>query len=324
MPPDGIRRRSIRWIEFARRKYGRELLVDAGAIAELPGYIADPQPHRLRFHDILVVTAGSGRFWLDDRHYPVEVGRVFFTRPGQVRRWQATGLAGICLFFMADFLTGFMGDPRFLERFSFFRDTPSGVTLRLGAGARRQLAGPLDGLRREVRRLRGDSEHLIQAWVYESLALLERFWVDAGLEQRTHSVDSRISKFVALVEERFRRDHRLASYAGALHLTTGHLNELSHRHLGDSAGRFLRRRLVLEAKRQLAFTDQAVKGVGRSLGFVDAAYFCRFFRREVGSSPLEYRAQVGAFNGSSVAPRGWGESPVRRRRRPRCRHVWHR
>jgi AraC family transcriptional activator of pobA len=35
----------------------------------------------------------------------------------------------------------------------------------------------------------------------------------------------------------------------------------------------------------------SVAGVAAELGFKDAAYFCRFFRRHAGVSPTEYRRQ---------------------------------
>jgi AraC family transcriptional activator of pobA len=48
-------------------------------------------------------------------------------------------------------------------------------------------------------------------------------------------------------------------------------------------------RILLEAKRQLHYTDSAVKEIATSLGIDDAAYFTRFFTRRVGVSPREFR-----------------------------------
>ena len=48
-------------------------------------------------------------------------------------------------------------------------------------------------------------------------------------------------------------------------------------------------RLVLEAKRQLAFSNRNVKEICYELGFEDPAYFSRFFRNHTGTSPHEFR-----------------------------------
>ena len=49
-------------------------------------------------------------------------------------------------------------------------------------------------------------------------------------------------------------------------------------------------RLVLEARRLLAYTDVPVSTVGRRIGFDDPANFCRFFTRATGMAPGAFRA----------------------------------
>jgi AraC family transcriptional activator of pobA len=48
-------------------------------------------------------------------------------------------------------------------------------------------------------------------------------------------------------------------------------------------------RLIEEAKRQLIFTASSVQAIALGLGFSDAAYFNRFFRRHAGNSPQAWR-----------------------------------
>ncbi|OEU97266.1 hypothetical protein AN217_04555 [Streptomyces qinglanensis] len=48
---------------------------------------------------------------------------------------------------------------------------------------------------------------------------------------------------------------------------------------------------MLEAKRLLAGTAMTVRQVAHEVGFADPAYFCRFFRRETGASPGEFRRE---------------------------------
>jgi mannose-6-phosphate isomerase-like protein (cupin superfamily) len=82
-------------IEFLRTKYGRELLVDAGYVSGYAGFDQGGRPHLLGFHDILLITRGSGRFAIDTEQHAVRPGVVFFTGPGQPRRWRARDLDGI-------------------------------------------------------------------------------------------------------------------------------------------------------------------------------------------------------------------------------------
>ena len=86
-----------------RTKHGREILIDIAWIHEMPTFIHS-EPHWLGFYDITLITRGTGWFWLDGHRYHVTPGQVLFTTPGQIRRWEVTGLDGICLFFPATFL----------------------------------------------------------------------------------------------------------------------------------------------------------------------------------------------------------------------------
>ncbi len=50
--------------------------------------------------------------------------------------------------------------------------------------------------------------------------------------------------------------------------------------------------LIQRAKERLAGTDEKVQDVALELGFADAYYFYRFFKRHTAQTPLEYRRRV--------------------------------
>ena len=49
--------------------------------------------------------------------------------------------------------------------------------------------------------------------------------------------------------------------------------------------------LVREACRRLVHVAAPVSNIAFELGFEDPAYFCRFFKRHVGTGPRDYRAR---------------------------------
>jgi AraC family transcriptional activator of pobA len=53
-------------------------------------------------------------------------------------------------------------------------------------------------------------------------------------------------------------------------------------------------RIILEAKRELYLTDNAVKAIAYDLGFTDEFHFSRYFKRNIGISPQYFRTTVGA------------------------------
>lgn len=81
-------------------------------------------------------------------------------------------------------------------------------------------------------------------------------------------------------------------YAGALSMTTGHLNRIVRASRGCSLSAHLESALMAEACRLVAFTRMPVAQIGFGLGFGDASYFSRRFRHHVGEGPAAYRRRL--------------------------------
>lgn len=96
-------------------------------------------------------------------------------------------------------------------------------------------------------------------------------------------------RFRSLLEQHYREERRIPWYASQLGLTATQLNRVCRAVLGTSALGALHARLLLQAKRDLAYTLLSVKEIALELGFADAAYFTRFFTRATGLAPTEFR-----------------------------------
>lgn len=98
-----------------------------------------------------------------------------------------------------------------------------------------------------------------------------------------------LHEFTRLIERNFREHLHTDEYARRLGISAPHLNSLCRSLGGQSALQMINHRLLLEAKRCLVYTAMTVNQVSDSLGFSEPAYFSRFFKREVGQSPKEFR-----------------------------------
>jgi len=96
-----------------------------------------------------------------------------------------------------------------------------------------------------------------------------------------------------LVEEHFRKERMLAFYAEKLAMTPDRLNDHVKRATGVTAGHLIRQRVLTEAKRQLVFTAQAIHEIAYDLAFSDPSHFARFFRKQTGTTPHEFREGRG-------------------------------
>ena len=120
----------------------------------------------------------------------------------------------------------------------------------------------------------------------------------AASRARTGSVtlqpaDATVAQLRALVDEFFRGEHQLGFYAEKLSMTVDRLNDHVKRATGVTAGHLIRQRVLTEAKRQLVFTARPIHDIAEELAFADASHFARFFRKQTGTAPHEFRDQRG-------------------------------
>ena len=95
--------------------------------------------------------------------------------------------------------------------------------------------------------------------------------------------------FRELIENAFRDGWSLAEYASALKVSQSRLRNACLSVTEQSPMQLVHARILLEAKRQLRYTDLSVSEIGYALGFDDPAYFTRFFSQRTGTSPRAFR-----------------------------------
>lgn len=85
---------------------------------------------------------------------------------------------------------------------------------------------------------------------------------------------------------------RCAEIAAAAGVSEVYLRRLFERELGVSPARLLQRERTQAARRYLAETALPVARIAEACGYTDVYVFCHAFKREVGKTPTEYRAEM--------------------------------
>lgn len=96
-------------------------------------------------------------------------------------------------------------------------------------------------------------------------------------------------QFNVLVEEHFKRYRQVADYAELMHRSPKTIANIFSQQGEKSPLEIIHNRLALEAKRLLLYTDKSSKEIGWELGFEDPSQFNRFFKKQVGIPPMEFR-----------------------------------
>ncbi len=100
-----------------------------------------------------------------------------------------------------------------------------------------------------------------------------------------------IRKFNLLVEMHFREKHKVSDYAALLHMTPKSMSNLFSRYFNTSPLKVITKRIILESKRLLDFSDKNINEIAEVLGFDEVSHFSKFFKNQVGLSPTEYKDQ---------------------------------
>ncbi|MDR2234746.1 MAG: AraC family transcriptional regulator [Chryseobacterium sp.] len=95
----------------------------------------------------------------------------------------------------------------------------------------------------------------------------------------------RIQELIGLIEKHYIVHKETAFYAEKLTISTHHLNDIVRLLRGTTVKKMISQRLILEAKRELSFGALSVKEIAFKLGFNDASYFSRFFKKHTGQNP---------------------------------------
>ncbi|MFJ9949058.1 helix-turn-helix domain-containing protein [Kitasatospora sp. NPDC091207] len=244
-------------------------------------------PHRHSFFEIVYVTGGRGAHVLDLVHRTLQPPQLCVIAPGQVHYWaDADELTGQVVLFNEDFLLSYPDD------LAALRGLSARPALALGEHAG-PIAALLADMEQEYRSRPAGFPGVLRASLHILIVRALRACAPGTGGAPPGRGSELAAAFARLIADPGGLHHSVASCAQELGVSPGHLQTLVKQATGRTPGRLIRQQQTLEAKRLLASTELTIRHVAREAGFVDPAYFCRFFRRETGMTPGEFRARVG-------------------------------
>ncbi|MDY8137070.1 helix-turn-helix domain-containing protein [Aquimarina sp. 2201CG5-10] len=100
-----------------------------------------------------------------------------------------------------------------------------------------------------------------------------------------------IRKFNLLLEKNFKEKHQVADYAEMLFKSPKTLSNLFHKYSDKSPLKAINERITLEAKRLLIYSDKTAEEIAYELGYKEPGHFSKFFKKQVGKSPIEFKKE---------------------------------
>ena len=249
------------------------------------------QTYKYECHMLVCVTEGGCAQLVDFKPVSCEPGTLLAVRPGQAHNFGCDdNWDGWIVLFRPEFLLPTLSPSHNLKHTVDFERLPN--HLCLDRDELRRTSGAIARMREDAR-IYAPSEDTHALLRHQLYALVVWLGIIHARRQANGPPPSRtllrFARFQKLVEQHFAEWRQVAEYAQHLGCTEKSLTRAATEVVGVSAKAFISDRIGLEAKRLLAHTDMPIGAIAEKLGFEEATYFSKFFKREAGSTPAEFR-----------------------------------
>jgi AraC-like DNA-binding protein/mannose-6-phosphate isomerase-like protein (cupin superfamily) len=253
-------------------------------------------PHRHDFFEVLYLSKGSGFHVIDGNKYEIEPPCVFFMSPGQAHKIEfSNDIEGFIFIFTPEFYLINQTNQNRLIEFPFFftirQDNPplnlidENEVVFLESLFKKGISEINKGETYSVELLRSVLDLILTSC--STLYKTDEKMLGKG---KGHIV---VKRFFQLVEENYSKNWPVAGYADQLAITANHLTQTVSQLTGKTSSQIIKSKQILEIKRLLVHTNLSASEIANRLNFHDQSYFTKFFKRETGISPLQYRGKAG-------------------------------
>lgn len=248
------------------------------------------KPHKHDFYLVVLFLQGSGVHEIDFASYPIQPGSIFVIRPGQTHNWTLSENIDGYIFFHTHAFYNLLFPNRDVNEYPLFNPYYASPYIQLNA----KEINPYFKLFRDIY-----TEFVTDDWMaYRKFALLidnlylefsRRILAGNKIEIGLASTQSEwLRKLQKLINDNYIKEKQPAYYANQLNISIKHLNKVVSTTLGKTTRDLIHARLILEAKRILTHGHTNIQEIAFELGFEDASYFSRFFKKKTGVSPTQF------------------------------------
>ncbi len=250
-------------------------------------------PHRIRFYAVLFILKGEGYHYIDFKKYHYQKGSIIFISKEQVHAFeQNLERDAYFMVFTQDFLERSSAGSSLMHRLSLYNYHLYPPVLQLSEEQFPVFQNLINRLAHEYHAPDDMlTEELIQSALKIFLMLAERIRRLYRQFEGKSSYHKTFLAFQRLLAENLLENRQVQYYANLLGISTKKLNRATQHVVDGSAKAFIDDQLIIEIKRLLMNTDLSIKEIAYRSGFEDPTNFVKYFKKNEGTTPLEFRKQ---------------------------------
>ena len=251
------------------------------------------QPEQVDSYTIYWIKDGKGTYHIDFEEYAFDGTIIFFLSPGQVFSVASEAIKeAYKLSFKRDFYCIQTHDKEISCNGVLFNNVYDAPFVIPKAKDTQRLQFLIDDLIEEFNHENSGQYDMLQSYLKQFIihsvrVKKEDFIVKEETETKLYK------DFSVLVEQNFKELHSVSAYAKRLGMSPKSITKHFQKLGAITPSDFIKNRIILEAKRQLLYSESSVKEIAFDLGYNDPAYFSRFFTKATQRSPLSFKAAFG-------------------------------
>jgi AraC family transcriptional activator of pobA len=250
------------------------------------------EPHRSEMYSIGLVLKGEAEFIVGLETYQLKAPYIVMVAPDEVRNWilNKGAIETKSIFFTEDFVVSGLIDTLFLKKFSFYKRNGQHA-IPLNPEDLAIIQALLLQIEQKKNSDLPNKIESIQALLRALLLEIEGLYdIKTKKEHNTYSRSYYLTeKFKELLAENFTEHREVHFYAEKLFITAKHLSQIVKNETGKTVSEIINEIVCLEAKVLLQTKALSIAEISVHLNFATATFFGKFFKRNTGISPLEYR-----------------------------------
>jgi AraC-like DNA-binding protein len=250
-------------------------------------------PYRSDHFIIVMQVEGSSQVRINSTEFNIRAKQVLLIPPNAVRQFPdiEPGNRFVGLVFTASFVARSGIGKKDAEMLNFFSASLPGFDLKPAEFDRllsmllllREKYTSTDGLPADQQVI----IHLFLAFLYELRSVYMRNNSDKKIQlTRKEEITMR---FIKLLNDCCKEERSVLFYAERMNVTPRHLTQTVKEVTGRSAGEMIDEMVITEAKVLLSDVSLSLAQVAEHLYFSDQFFFSKFFKRNTGITPSEYR-----------------------------------
>ena len=249
---------------------------------------------RSDFLTVLLIVKGELTFLLNLEEYTAKQNSLVIIAPGAIKKVQVvskdTIVSGIN--FTIDFLAAIGVPKNAVELLDYFSSqfSPHWSLDKKDAGIIQLLIKQLNERVSSLNEHVYGKEllyHTFYIFLYEVYGLSKKYAVP--FHHHVTRKENLVKNFTQLVQKQFRLLRNVNTYAEQLTITPKYLTETVKEITGKTAGEIIDDFVLLEAKLLLDNPALSIAEIADELNFSDQSFFGKYFKRQTGLSPKQYR-----------------------------------